>query len=190
MSSFYFCYFSGANICGNAPTPANPNFFQMHCYFWVNINESFIPLNSLLCAAVFAGVQSFLCRCREAKSQAISSSVCRTNLPSRLTPLSAGPPLQSYKYGRIKVKIFSISVLHRRRKCHPCCIWDLEKLGNEPCVRSAGRGCVCVRAQMSVFLRAHTICCPPTNGKIIFAANSPQVITTSQTQYWIIPISL
>lgn len=112
------------------------------------------------------------------------------NLPSRLTPLSAGPPLQSYKYGRIKVKIFSISVLHRRRKCHPCCIWDLEKLGNELRVRSAGRGCACMRAQTSVFLRAHTICCPPTNGKIIFAANSPQVITTSQTQYWIIPISL
>lgn len=56
----------------------------------------------------------------------------RPSIPC-LTPPTVNPSLQSYKYGRIKVKIFSISVPYRRPKCHQYSIWALGKLGNEFC---------------------------------------------------------
>lgn len=53
-----------------------------------------------------------------------------------LTP----PSFQSYKYGYIKVKTFSISLPYRRWKCHLCCTWAIENLGKELCEQCSHNG--------------------------------------------------
>lgn len=98
-----------------------PAFSKMHCYSFKPVSAgllflsiSFSPRDAFLCRLSLFSVQTH----RSQKPKFLHPSV-PANLPQR-APLSAASSLQSYKYGRIKVKIFSISVLHRRRKCHPC----------------------------------------------------------------------
>lgn len=100
-----------------------PAFSNTHCYslkpasaglLFLSISAS--PRDAFLCRLSLFSVQTQ----RSQKPNFFIRQCCQPSIPGPL--LRASPSLQSYKYGRIKVRIFSISVLHRRRKCHPCCI--------------------------------------------------------------------